>query len=75
MIVIFLHGWGVHTPDYGALPQWLRTQAGTEPMDIWLSDYVSYSDNVTMQDLARAFERARQDRFPSHKTAYRAKAG
>ena len=38
-------------------------------MDIWLSDYISYNDHVTMEDLALAFERARRDRFADRKFA------
>jgi len=72
MKVVFLHGWGVHTPDYGALPNWLKThglktQALAEPIEIWLSDYISYSDDVTVPDLALAFEAARQALFPHEK--------
>src|SRR5258708_1890728 len=63
MVVVFLHGWGVHTPDYGALPRWLAARSGVEPVEVWLSDYVSYSDSVTVRDLARGLERARLERF------------
>lgn len=64
MTVVFVHGWGVRTPDYGPLPQRLRELAGATTLDVWLSDYISYSDSVTMTDLALAFERARQAAFP-----------
>jgi pimeloyl-ACP methyl ester carboxylesterase len=64
MTVVFVHGWGVRTPDYGPLPQRLRELAGAATLDVWLSDYISYSDSVTMTDLALAFERARQAAFP-----------
>lgn len=64
MLVVFLHGWGVRSPDYGALPEWLGEQMGASVVDIWLSDYITYSDSVTMGDLVDAFERARQENFP-----------
>lgn len=65
MIVVFVHGWGVRTPDYGALPSRLQESLGAATLDIWLSDYISYSDSVTMADLAIAFERARVANFPN----------
>ena len=69
MIVVFLHGWGVRNPDYGALPEWLRERMGASVVDVWLSDYITYSDSVTMGDLVDAFERARQQNFPGVKFA------
>jgi pimeloyl-ACP methyl ester carboxylesterase len=69
MVVVFLHGWGVLDPDYGALPEWLRERLGASVVDIWLSDYVSNSDSVTMSDLVDAFERARRQNFPGVKFA------
>jgi triacylglycerol esterase/lipase EstA (alpha/beta hydrolase family) len=69
MIVVFVHGWGVRNPDYRALPERLRQAIGAATVDVWLSDYISYSDSVTMSDLAVAFERARQANFPAAKFA------
>jgi pimeloyl-ACP methyl ester carboxylesterase len=69
MLVVFLHGWGVRNPDYGALPEWLRERMGANVVDVWLSDYISYSDSVTMGDLVDAFERARRQNFPDMKFA------
>ena len=60
MQVVFLHGWGVRDPDYGVLPDLLQEHLGAQVRDVWLSEYVSYSDSVTMADLADAFERARR---------------
>lgn len=65
MLIVFLHGWGVETPDYGALPIWLKSRApGTTTLDVRLSKYISSADHVTMDDLARAFERVRLLSFP-----------
>lgn len=64
MLVVFVHGWSVRGADYGALPGWLAEQPGLETTEVWLSDYISYSDVVTMGDLVRAFERARVEKFP-----------
>ncbi|MFC5741121.1 esterase/lipase family protein [Dyella tabacisoli] len=65
--LVFVHGWSVtNTSTYGALPQRLQQQAtanGT-PLnlaDIWLSEYVSFDDTVTMGDLVRAFDHALRD--------------
>jgi hypothetical protein len=59
----------VRTPDYGALPQWLRERMGASAVDVWLSDYITYADSVAMADLVEAFERARQQHFPDVKFA------
>ena len=69
MLVVFLHGWGVRNPDYGALPEWLREQMGANTVDVWLSDYITYSDSVSLDDLVDAFERARLRSFPDVKFA------
>ncbi len=65
MLVVFVHGWGVREPDYGPLPGLLKT----ETIEVWLSEYISYCDEITMDDLAAAFERARLANFPSHEFA------
>lgn len=67
MIVIFVHGWSVtHTNTYGELPQWLENQSTTGKMDIqvgniFLSQYISFDDTVTVDDIARAFNQAIKD--------------
>jgi hypothetical protein len=63
-IVVFVHGWSVHHTDtYGELPERLQSEAKAKglPLDvrhIWLGKYVSFSDAVRMEDLARAFQAA-----------------
>src|SRR6516164_6250115 len=70
MLLVFLHGWGARNPaDYGALPQWLSERMGFRALDVWLSDYITTSDSITMGDLADAFERARQQSFPGTRFA------
>jgi pimeloyl-ACP methyl ester carboxylesterase len=64
MLIVFVHGWGVRTPDYGSLPVQIRRALRAQLFDIWLSEYISSSDEVTMDDLAAAFERARLTHFP-----------
>jgi hypothetical protein len=65
--LVFVHGWSVtNTSTYGALPQRLQQQATASGMplqlaDIWLSEYVSFDDAVTMADLVRAFDHALRD--------------
>jgi hypothetical protein len=60
----FVHGWSVtSTSTYGQLPQQLQLAAGAAGMsltltDIWLSEYVSFDDAVSMSDLVRAFDHA-----------------
>jgi hypothetical protein len=61
MIVVLVHGWSVHSTDtYGKLAQRLKSE-GPDAIDvrhIWLSKYVSFRDEVRMEDLSRGFEAA-----------------
>lgn len=66
-LVLFVHGWGVHdTATYGELPDRLAAEAerdGGLRLDvrhIWLSRYISFRDEVRMDDLVRAFDAALQ---------------
>lgn len=62
MIVIFVHGWSVtHTNIYGELPQWLESKSGIlniQVGNIYLGQYISFDDTVTVDDIARAFDHA-----------------
>src|SRR5690606_16252096 len=65
MIVVLVHGWSVRSTDtYGELPARLRNEAratGAPALDvrnIWLSKYISFHDEVRVEDIARAFEAA-----------------
>lgn len=65
--LVFVHGWSVtNTSTYGELPQQLQQQASAAGLsltlaDLWLSEYVSFDDAVTMPDLVRAFDHALRD--------------
>jgi hypothetical protein len=65
--LVFVHGWSVtDTSTYGQMPQQLQQRAAADGMtltlaDIWLSEYVSFDDAVTMADLVRAFDHALRD--------------
>ncbi len=65
--LVFVHGWSVtSTSTYGQLPEQLQRQAAAAGLslalaDIWLSEYVSFDDAVTMSDLVRAFDHALRD--------------
>lgn len=65
--LVFVHGWSVtNTSTYGALPRQLQAQAAAEGIalnvaNIWLSEYVSFDDAVTMPDVVRAFDHALRD--------------
>jgi hypothetical protein len=64
MIVIFVHGWSVRSTDtYGQLPERLRKDAAKRGMelkigDLFLGQYVSFQDDVTLDDIGRAFNEA-----------------
>ncbi|MDQ7996045.1 MAG: phospholipase [Luteibacter sp.] len=62
--LVFVHGWSVtNTSTYGSLPKALAdraAQAGStlRVLDIHLSEYVTFDDSVTMDDIVRAFDHA-----------------
>ncbi len=70
MLVVFVHGWGVtDTSTYGQLPEALATQAEEyklqiEIKHIWLGRYISFHDDVSVVDVARAFHCALHDQIP-----------
>lgn len=72
MIVVFVHGWSVtHTNTYGELPAALVARAATAGLDlevrhVHLGRYVSFHDEVTMGDIARAFDAAIRSDIPGN---------
>ncbi|HET7175240.1 MAG TPA: phospholipase [Gammaproteobacteria bacterium] len=69
-IVILVHGWSVRNTDsYGGLPERLKREARRHPeldldlRQIWLSEYISFHNEVTIQDIARAFQAALEHEF------------
>lgn len=66
MQLIFVHGWSVTDTDtYGQLPEALAkyapAQLDLQIQHIYLGRYISFHNEVTVDDLARAFENARQE--------------
>jgi hypothetical protein len=65
-LVVFVHGWSVTTTaTYGGLPDALElaAKAGGLQIDvknIYLSRYISFKDEVRLEDISRAFEAAVQ---------------
>jgi len=63
-IVVFVHGWSVQNTDtYGQLPQRLVREAGRSNLrldvrHILLGRYISFRDEVRLEDVSRAFQRA-----------------
>lgn len=64
-LVLLVHGWSVRdTSTYGGLPERLKREAqrapelGLDVRQIWLSEYASFQNEVTLPDIARAFEAA-----------------
>ena len=62
--LVFVHGWSAtSTSTYGTLPQRVQQRAAAAGLavsvaDLWLSEYVSFDDIVTMDDLVRGFDHA-----------------
>ncbi len=68
MKLVFVHGWSVTTTEtYGELPEVLVRHAPTdlclEIENLYLGEYISFHDEVRLEDIARAFEAARQDKL------------
>ena len=64
-IIVFVHGWSVrNTNTYGELPARLRREllrtsgSMSDIRNIWLGKYISFSDEVRMEDVSRAFQAA-----------------
>ena len=63
-VVVFVHGWSVsHTKTYGGLPERLHREAAEVGLDIavreiYLGKYVSFRDEVRLEDISRAFAAA-----------------
>lgn len=53
--VLLLHGWSDTSESFEALAQRLR-DAGRTPVPVWLGDYVSMDDDVTLADVAQRME-------------------
>jgi hypothetical protein len=58
--VVILHGWNDTSESFKPLANWLRTQ-GFNVVPIWLGDYLSLNDEITLKDLGTAFQRALRD--------------
>jgi hypothetical protein len=67
MQLIFIHGWSVtNTNTYGKMPQALSRAAKAYDLDfkiqhIYLGRYISFHDEVTVDDISRAMDRALRD--------------
>lgn len=66
MNLIFVHGYSVtNTDTYGQLPDAIEIQApahlNLNIQHIYLGRYISFHDEVTIDDIARAFENARKE--------------
>lgn len=74
MKLLFVHGWSVaSTTTYGELPQVLQREAplelNIEIENIYLGEYISFHDEVSLDDIARAFDKARRDKLGDEKFA------
>lgn len=69
MHLIFVHGWSVtNTDTYGSLPQILAAKAGASGLslnliDIHLGRYISFRNEVRMDDVCRAFDQAVREKL------------
>ncbi len=70
MNLVFVHGWSVvNTNTYGDLPKKLTAHVVGKKLKlnirhIYLGQYVSFNDEVTLSDVARAFDHALREELP-----------
>jgi hypothetical protein len=74
MKLLFIHGWSVtSTTTYGDLPKVLQSNSpkdlDLQIENIYLSEYISFHDEVTLEDIARAFDNARKEKIDDEKFA------
>ncbi len=73
MLLLFVHGWGVtNTDTYGGLPEALEAEGANFGLEleinhIYLGRYISFNDEVSMDDIARAFHQAIAEQIPGNK--------
>ncbi len=66
--IVFIHGWSVtNLNTYGGLPERMAAEAAVRGMaltveSIFLGRYISFHDEVTLGDIARALQAALEDR-------------
>ncbi|PHR54447.1 MAG: phospholipase [Arcobacter sp.] len=68
MKLVFVHGWSVNsTTTYGELPEVLKRESpvelNIEIENIYIGEYISFHDEVLLDDISRAFEQARKDKL------------
>ncbi|MES2656372.1 MAG: phospholipase [Bacteroidota bacterium] len=74
--ILFIHGWSVTNIDtYGDLPLRLQAEAQKNNIDIkveeiFLGRYISFHDEVSLQDISRAFEYAINEKLNVKKERY-----
>ena len=59
--VVILHGWSDNSDSFVPLASWLKEQ-GFNVTNIYLGDYLSMNDEITLYDLGSAFQKALKDK-------------
>lgn len=71
LLLVFVHGYSVtNTDTYGGLPQRLLNEAqqrgfNARVENIFLGRYISFNDEVRLDDVSRAFENAVKEQIPA----------
>ncbi len=56
--LVIIHGWSDDSSSFDELRRVISTQGGVDPLVIRLGDWISMNDEVTLCDVAEAFQRA-----------------
>lgn len=56
--IVIIHGWSDNSSSFTKLAKRLKKETGRMVEEIWLADYVSLDDDVTMKDIVTAMQSA-----------------
>ncbi len=56
--IVIIHGWSDNSSSFERLSKRLKKETGRTVEDLWLADYVSLDDDVTMKDIITAMQSA-----------------
>lgn len=69
--LIILHGWSDNSRSFHGLADWLKEEHEFNVVPVFLGDYLSMNDEVTLFDLGCAFERAlRKENIPQTRHSF-----
>ena len=59
--VVILHGWSDTSDSFRPLAEFLEAN-GHKPVELWLADYISLEDDVSVEDVAKRMQAVIQEK-------------